>query len=208
MKNSPPTPPDPTAVLDYWLGPEQLTAAAFEPYLERWYASSKDIDADIASRFGALLTSAERGELADWRHQRQGAIALIILLDQFSRNLYRGTPDAFRNDPAALEIARELVAASYYEALPPGWKLLALHPLHHAEDTVAQAQAVQLMRSLDSDCPEDWQAMVSSSLAFFREHAEIISLFGRFPHRNRILGRHSTPDELAFLEKDRRTYGQ
>lgn len=207
-KNSQHTVPDPGPILDYWLGPEQIAAQDFGQFVSRWYASSAKTDAEIASRFGATLASAERGELAAWRTERHGAVALIILFDQFSRNLYRGSADAYRNDPAALGIARQLIDGPHYRALPVGWKVIALHPLHHAEDGAAQSQAVALMTDLASACAEDWQPLISSSLAYFREHAATISRFGRFPHRNKALGRSSTQAELAFLEQDSRTYGQ
>jgi uncharacterized protein (DUF924 family) len=154
---------------------------------------SKDaaLDARMRARFGDLLTRAATNGLPDWRADAPGRLAEIILLDQFSRNIHRDTPLAFAQDALALKLARELVAQGEDSALPLAQRVFAYMPYMHSEDLAAHAEALPLFS----------QAGLEENLRFLRLHTAIIERFGRYPHRNAVLGRLSTPEELAFLQQ-------
>ena len=158
---------------------------------ERWWTSDPQFDAAIRSRFGALRDQAVRGELHGWRDTPEGRLAEIIVLDQFSRNLYREDPRAFAADAMALALAQEAVRIGADQAVPPVQRQFFYMPYQHSESPRIHEIAVQLFESLDD--PE--------SLDFERRHKAIIDRFGRYPHRNRVLGRSSTPEEIAFLRE-------
>lgn len=153
------------------------------------FAKDTALDAAMRERFGATLLAAARGELFGWRATPSGRLAEIVLLDQFSRNLYRDTPGAFAQDAQALTLAQELVASRQDQSLPLAQRIFAYMPYMHSESLLIHAQAVQLFA----------QPGMEGSLAFEYKHKAIIERFGRYPYRNAILGRESTPDELVFL---------
>lgn len=167
----------------------------------RWYLGGAELDAEIRERFGALVAAALDGQLRHWRATPRGRLALILLLDQFTRNIFRGTPRAYAGDPAALALAREALAeegsASSLEE-----RLFMLMPLVHAEDLALQSQAVELARQLLERAPaalsEPWQR----GYARTQHYRSVIERFGRFPQRNAILGRPSSAQELAFLAEE------
>ncbi len=199
-------PPDPTAVLEYWLGDAAHDPRAVSKRTRLWYSS--DPDDTIRRRFGRWLTLAEENDLADWRESPRGSLAEIILLDQFTRNLNRGNPEAFRNDARALDLAESCIEHGQHERLPIMGRVFLYHPFHHAESIVSQDRAVQLFRSLHEAVPGDWQPAVKGFLDYAIGHRDIIYRFGRFPHRNEALGRTSTPDEIEYLQRNHRRYGQ
>jgi uncharacterized protein (DUF924 family) len=149
------------------------------------------LDAAIRQRFGATLEAATRCELFGWRSTTQGRLAEIVVLDQFSRNLFRDTPRAFAQDPLALVLAQELVANGQDRALPPVQLAFAYMPYMHSESAVVQAESVRLFA----------QPGLEDNLNFALRHQEIVLRFGRFPHRNSQLGRTSSAEELAFLSQ-------
>jgi uncharacterized protein (DUF924 family) len=153
------------------------------------FAKDEVLDATLRTRFGATLRSATRGELADWRATPEGRLAEIVVLDQFSRNIYRDTPAAFSQDPQALTLAQELVASGQDQALDLTQRTFAYMPYMHSESLLIHAQALVLFA----------QPGMTTTLAFEARHQAIIARFGRYPHRNAILGRVSTAEELAFL---------
>lgn len=167
-------------VLSFWFG--ELTA-------EQHFAKDAALDARIAERFGTLLRAAERCELAAWRATAGGRLAEIIVLDQFSRNIYRGQASAFANDALALALAQELVAGAHDRQLPVEQRAFAYLPFMHSESLALHAQALVLFE----------QPGLENNLRFERAHLEILQRFGRYPHRNAVLGRTSTAQELAFL---------
>lgn len=203
-----PTDDQARALVEYWVGEEDITPEAFGEKTRLWYFSKPETDEYIREHFGELLSAAERGELDHWADSATGMLALVILLDQFSRNLHRGSPDAFRNDGKAQSLLATFIESGQDESLTVPQKLLLYHPLHHAEDVSLQRLCVEKFRSLAADCDEGWKPVVSETVKFSEEHADIIEQFGRFPHRNVILGRQTTDAEAAFLEKDPRDYGQ
>lgn len=155
------------------------------------FAKDAALDAMMLARFGATLLSASRGELFGWRDSPLGRLAEIVVLDQFSRNIYRGTPQSFAQDPQALTLAQELVATGQDQSLTLAQRTFAYMPYMHSESRLIHRQAVELFS----------QPGLENALTFEHRHQAIIARFGRYPHRNAILRRVSTPAELAFLSQ-------
>jgi len=174
--------PDHRAVLDFWF--DEIDPA-------QWWTSDPAFDALVRERFGDLHRAAVPGELYAWRASAAGRLAEIIVLDQFSRNIHRGTPAAFAADPLALALAQEAVAAAHDQALPTQRRLFFYLPYMHSESALIHEVALTLFRDLG----------LENNLDFERRHKAIIDRFGRYPHRNAILGRTSTAEELRFLEE-------
>ncbi|WP_110673884.1 DUF924 family protein [Salinicola sp. RZ23] len=172
----------PQAVCDFWF--ETLSA-------KQWFAKDAALDGEIAERFGTTLAAAARCELWHWRDSPTGRVAEIVVLDQFSRNVHRDTPAAFAQDPLALALAQELIARGEDTALPLAQRIFAYMPFMHSESLAIHARAVTLF-----DTPG-----MEAQLDYEHRHREIIQRFGRYPHRNAILGRVSTPEEIAFLRQ-------
>ncbi len=155
------------------------------------FAKDETLDAAMRERFGQIHKAAVAGELFMWRVTAEGRLAEIVVLDQFSRNMFRDTPSAFAQDTQALTLAQELVANGYDQKLPIEQRIFAYMPyLMHSESNLIHEQAVLLYSQLGME----------GALAFEQRHKVIIERFGRFPHRNAILGRATTPQERAFLE--------
>jgi uncharacterized protein (DUF924 family) len=169
-------------ILHFWF--EELSE-------KQHFVKDPALDAAIRQRFGATLEAAARCELFGWRSTTQGRLAEIVVLDQFSRNLFRDTPRAFAQDPLALVLAQELVASGQDRALPPVQLAFAYMPYMHSESAVVQAESVRLFA----------QPGLEDNLNFALRHQEIVLRFGRFPHRNSQLGRTSSAEELAFLSQ-------
>lgn len=180
------------APLDFWFLPTEATGyGAPRPV---WFRKSDEFDRSIAERFGAWIERALDGELSDWDAVPEGALARILLLDQFPRNVYRDTPRAFAGDALALRAAEAMLVRGDDRRLMPVQRVFAYLPFEHAEDLPAQARAVALFEALAAAWPEG-----AGYLDYARRHRDVIQRFGRFPHRNVLLGRVSTPEELAFL---------
>lgn len=160
---------------------------------KRWFSKDQALDAEIRARFEALHLSASRGELAAWGESVEGALALLLLLDQFPRNLYRGSPHAYATDGLAVREAERAVARGFDLQTPVELQVFFYLPFEHQEDIEAQRRGVELCRGCDA------RGAHESFLRFALIHLEIIERFGRFPHRNAVLGRVSTPAELEYL---------
>lgn len=172
----------PDEVLTFWFD-------ALEP--AQWFRKDPHLDVEIASRFGPCLTAACRGELWHWRETPAGRLGEIIVLDQFSRNIHRDTSAAFTADPMALVLAQEAVARGDDQCLPPARRAFLYMPFMHSESVVIHEQALRLFD----------QPGLERHLGVERRHRDIILRFGRYPHRNAILDRDSTPEELEFLSR-------
>jgi prolyl oligopeptidase len=187
-------PADAQAVLDFWFGP------AGDPDHTRvrkfWFVKDAATDRAIAERFGPLIERALRGELADWAARPKSALAQILLLDQFTRNVFRDTPRAFAGDAQALRAAGAMVGTRQDEAVPAAWRSFVYLPFEHAESPAVQDEAVRLFTRLAASAPE-----LSEMLDYAHKHRVVVQRFGRFPHRNVILGRQSTAEEVAFLRE-------
>jgi uncharacterized protein (DUF924 family) len=187
-------PAEARAVLDFWFG--ATGTPEHGAWRTLWFEKNAATDRAIAQRFGALIEQALRGELDAWAAQPAGALARIIVLDQFTRNAFRDTPRAFAGDGRALQAARALVDARHDAALTPLERSFAYMPFEHAEALAMQDEAVRLFIGLAAAAPE-----LAESLDYAQRHRAVIARFGRFPHRNAVLGRPSTPEELAFLRE-------
>jgi len=180
-------------VLEFWFG----TTGSAERGRPRkaWFEKSDAFDATIRSRFLATHAAAEAGLLDAWERTPYAALARVIVLDQFPRNMHRGTPRAFATDAKALAAARGLVERGFDAAMVPVERCFAYLPFEHAEDPAMQRRALELFRGLGHDA---WSAL---TLDYAQRHHDVIARFGRFPHRNAILGRASTPEEAEFLRQ-------
>ena len=169
-------------VLDFWFG---------ELSPEQWFTEDAALDKTITSRFSSLHKAATRGELWPWRATASGRLAEIIVLDQFSRNIYRNHPDAFSADSIALVLAQEAVSVEADKVLTPQQLAFLYMPFMHSESLAIHDVAMELFS----------QEGLEREFTFEKRHQQVIERFGRYPHRNTILGRESTSDEVAFLKK-------
>jgi uncharacterized protein (DUF924 family) len=192
VNTEPAIPPDAQAVLDYWFGAPG--SADHGRARELWFRKSEATDREIAQNFGTLVERALRGELDDWSGRPESALARIVLLDQFTRNIFRDTPRAFAGDARALRAATAMVGRRQDEALLPVQRTFVYLPFEHAEGIAMQDESVRLFTRLTLDVPE-----LQDTLDYAHRHREVVRRFGRFPHRNAILGRLSTPEEAVFL---------
>lgn len=186
----------PEVVLAFWLG------APGDPPLakaESWWKKDEAFDREIEARFGETLEAGVRGELSAWRETPRGRLALVVLFDQLSRNMFRGTPRAFAQDALAREIAAAALAAGDDQTLSTMETSFLLMPFMHSEELAEQERCVAGFEGLLRSCAPELRPTLESSLDFARKHRDIVARFGRFPHRNAILGRASTPGESAFL---------
>lgn len=171
---------NPQSILHFWfhsLRPEQ------------WFLADKALDQQISQQFLSVTEAASKGECYEWRYSTYGRLAEIIVLDQFSRNIWRDTPRAFQQDPMALVLAQEAIQSTEYKHLTSAEKQFLLMPYMHSESTMIQKEAVALFSQIDNPSAYKYAVL----------HKEIIDRFGRYPHRNKILGRVSTPEEERFL---------
>lgn len=192
--------PDPELVLDFWFGPGDA-AEILERNGVRWWRADAAFDAEIRERFGAWRERALAGALDAWRATPRGTLALILLLDQFSRNLYRGDARAFAHDALARSWTHALLARGADRELAPLERVFCYLPLEHAEDLRTQDRSVALFAALCEAAPATLRGAFENFLDFARKHREVIARFGRFPGRNAALGRVSTAQEREFLEQ-------
>jgi len=188
----------PEDVLEFWFGPSGAPPLVNST---KWYTKDAAFDREIEERFGELHALAARGALDSWKTTPRGRLALVILLDQFSRNMFRGTSRAFAQDARACEIALDAINAREGEQLTVVERTFLYMPLMHAEDVALQRKGIELFAALEGQAPEELKKYVANGLDYMKKHAEIIERFGRFPHRNETLGRASTPEELEFLKQ-------
>ncbi|MGJ8682568.1 DUF924 family protein [Paraglaciecola sp.] len=172
----------PKQILDFWF-------KEIEP--SKWFVKDLDFDQLLEEKFGCLLKPAQHCELFDWRKTAQGRLAEIIVLDQFSRNIFRDTPQAFASDPLALALAQEAVISGTDQEISAVERNFLYMPYMHSESLIVHEQAVKLFE----------QNGIQPSLEFEIKHKVIIEKFGRYPHRNQILGRESTSEEIEFLRQ-------
>lgn len=192
---------EPERVLAFWF-PDLSGAdhARIVRQFEWWFRGGAD--AAIAERFAPLLERAARGELDHWSVQPRSRLALIIVLDQFPRSLYRDTARAYAQDPKALALALEGIRIGHYAGLQTPWeKTFFLLPLGHSEELAHLERAVALADELAAAAPPEFRKLLEHSASQARGHRDVIARFGRQPHRNAVLGRQSTADELEYLAR-------
>ena len=185
-------------VLRFWLGPPEGSPLA---NATKWYMKDEGFDREIEAHFGAALELGARGGLDAWKTTPRGRLALVIVLDQFSRNVYRNQPRAFAQDARACSSALEAMAAGDESSLTIVERSFLYMPLMHAEDVALQRQCVSKFEQLRDDAAPELRKFAENGLDYARRHADIVERFGRFPHRNAILGRASTPEEIEFLKQ-------
>lgn len=187
------------SLLDWWFGPPGSAAAVAAARHRLWFGYQVEQDQDAALRFGSNCAEALDGGLQDWIAEPQGWLALILLLDQLPRMIYRGTPQAFAGDTRARQLVAEGLARGREQQLAPIERTFIYLVLEHHEALASQVLAVERFRMLlDGAEPED-REVFAGFLDFAEQHRDVIRRFGRFPHRNSILGRDSTPAEQAYL---------
>lgn len=176
-------------ILDFWFTPQRSGAR------DVWFRRDDAFDREIRERFAPALAAGIAGAFGEWCTTPQGALARVVLLDQFTRNAFRDTPDAFAGDAGALATADDAIEKAFDRALDPYERWMLYMPFEHSESLPMQERAVALFRALADE------SGVDAPLPWAERHHEVIRRFGRFPHRNAILGRASTPEETAFLEQ-------
>ncbi|MGH7338153.1 MAG: DUF924 family protein, partial [Myxococcota bacterium] len=175
---------DPRAVLDFWFGDATGDPARAQARQSVWFGASDEMDAEVRQRFGAAIEVAARGELAHWRDAARPALALALLLDQFPRNVWRGTRRAFAHDRQALETARASVSAGHLDELAPIEQAFLILPYEHSESIEAQRECVQLSEQILRAAAPEWRPVLEIYADYARRHHALIERFGRFPHRN------------------------
>lgn len=188
-------------ILEFWFGQAEDDAQVAHAQAALWWQKSAAVDAEVRSRFQALSMAAGAGELNEWARTPRGRLALILLTDQLPRHIWRDQPAAFQFDRIAQQYCMDGLAYGHDRALRPIERVFFYLPLEHAEDAALQQGSVALFRLLAVEAPAPAMRDFASFLQFARRHQEIIARFGRFPHRNAVLGRESSAAELAFLQE-------
>lgn len=179
----------PEDVLEFWFGDRARAL---------WFAKDEGFDDEIRRRFSATHAAALAGRLA-WEDTAEHSLALVLVLDQFSRNMFRGRAEAFAGDPLARAVADRAIARGFDRALHFDRRRFFYLPLEHSEDLADQLRCVALFRSLLEEQDDAWRDQAAEQLRYAELHLDIIERFGRFPHRNQLLGRATTPEEASFL---------
>jgi uncharacterized protein (DUF924 family) len=186
-------------VLDFWFGAAPLDEAGMMAKITRWFRGGPEMDAEVRQRFGAAVEAALAGELDGWAGASRSRLALILVLDQFTRNVFRGDPRTHAGDAKAQRLATEALETGLDRDLDFIERLFLAMPLLHAEDLALQRRGVAYDEALGSAAPPVYRTMEAMHREQSRKYLGVIERFGRFPHRNALLGRASTPDEIAFL---------
>lgn len=185
---------------EYWFGTISASPEYFNERSDLWYGGSHEQDVEIKERFGQDLQNAILETNLHWAEQSAGALVLVVLLDQFSRHVFRKSARAFAQDPLARAIAYRSVNQKLDEELSVPERLFLYHPFHHSESLDDQDYGIQLVETMESASHEEWKDHINESLDFFRGHRDVIARFGRFPHRNEVLERTSTEEEVDYLK--------
>ncbi len=192
---------NPDSILDFWFGAETGDSETAQARKKLWWSKDEAVDAEIRRRYAALVDAAAAGQHDAWLDHARGRLALILLFDQFPRNMYRDTPRAFAFDPQASRLALDGIAAGADRSLRAIERVFFYLPLEHSESAELQARCVALFTALAAGVPESDRKTFSGYVDYAVRHRDVIHRFGRFPHRNRILGRASTPEEIEFLQQ-------
>ena len=195
-------------IVAFWFGSSLESPEVASGRRDWWYKGGAPVDDDIRARFGELVPQACARELMAWQSTPDGALALILLLDQFTRNLYRNTPQAYAGDACAFEIVTWAIEQKLDIALPPVSRIWLYHPFHHAEDVEDQDRGLVLLNELRQEALAEWHPYVERSIEGWTRHRNIVACFGRFPHRNAVLARDSTNKEHEFLKANGEAFGQ
>ncbi len=196
------------AILAFWFKEQELTAPQIDRRMDIWFGEDPVFDAEVKQQFANDVERASEGKLDHWAAEPLGRLALILLIDQFRRNIYRGTVEAFAKDKLALKLCVEGAIEKKDKGLTPIQKVFFYMPLQHAESAKVQAKAVALYNRLAESVSPTFQETFLVCAQFAELHRDIIDQFGRFPHRNKLLGRANTPEEDEYLAGDSPDFGQ
>jgi len=194
-------------VRQFWFGDTCVSPASLPDHQARWFLPDATIDSAVRNRFGTLPDQAMSGTLPHGPDNPADLLALVLILDQFPRQMFRNTPRAFAYDPVARAISITMIDKALFKDLHPVEQAFVLLPLEHSEDLSDQSHSLQLHETLASQCPPPYRPFIENALDYAHRHYAIIKRFGRFPHRNAILNRVSTEDEKQFLAEGGDTFG-
>jgi len=195
-------------ILTFYLGGSADDADAMRACVDRWFNVDRKLDQLVQSRYGNAIDDAIGGAFADWQESAEGALALILLLDQLPRNAYRGSAKAFAGDERARAVALLAQERSYPDSVPLFARVFFMMPFEHAEDPGLQQRYVAGCELIHGRAPKPFHTLTAEVVQVGKEHCAVISQFGRFPHRNALLGRESTDEERAWLADNRHAWGQ
>ena len=198
---------EPVDVIAYWLGDTESDPAAAHARNRFWYRATIQIDCAIKDRFEDVHASIRNGRLLHWGEGAEGALAVVIVLDQFSRNMYRGQREAFGQDSLARAITVRALDREFDDQLSVPGKVFLCHPFTHSESPIDQDRAVNTYELMVDRVSDDWKPFVQSFVNHAKGHRDLIQRFGRFPHRNAAMLRQSTTEEESYLRSASR-YGQ
>jgi len=196
------------AIIGFWFREQELTAPQIDHRMDIWFGEDDVFDHECKKEFFDDVTAASEGKLGHWAHEPRGRLALILLLDQFRRNIYRNTADAFAKDNVALKLCVEGAMAKKDQGLVPIQRAFFYMPLQHAESKKVQAKSVELFSRLAESVSPTYRETFETISQFAELHRDIIEQFGRFPHRNKLLNRENTPEENEYLSGDSPDFGQ
>ena len=189
-----------TDVYSYWFGDGPINTTAYAQSRNKlWFGKDLNVDVEMGAKFSSWLFQPPDPQLQRWKIDRRGTVALVVLHDQFPRNIYRGTAKMYAWDLFALEMAREALSQGVHESMSIFEALFLILPFEHSEKLSDQQESVQLFSDLRDRCPPDLISFGDDILNYAIRHLDIVESFGRFPHRNKILGRTSTRAEVEFL---------
>jgi len=188
-------------VIAFWFGDLDDEGLAAPETSIRWFKKDLAFDREIVERFGGLIEALAAGEGEGWRETAQGALAYIIVLDQFTRNAYRGTGRMYAADVRALAATVDAIEGGLDSELPTAHRVFLYMPLMHCEREGAQHRCVEVFEALAAELSGKGKEQAEANLDYAKQHRDIVVRFGRFPHRNELLDRESTPEELAFLDE-------
>ncbi len=194
------------SVLEFWFGDGSESPETAAERRLRWFQADPAFDDAIRRRFGDLPSSALRGGLDAWKLEARSSLALVLVLDQFPRNIFRGTAESFAYDSLAGDVTAAALSRGFDDELSPIEATFLYLPLEHAEDLESQDRCVSLFGKLLDRVPDEERPLFEATLTFAVSHREIIARFGRFPHRNAVLGRPSSDEETAYLDAGGETF--
>ncbi len=188
-------------VLSFWIGELDSDGNVNDDARSRWFQKNPDFDQEIKQKFEPLVDRASQNQLREWQEESRSSAALVVLLDQFKRNLYRESAKAFESDPLALEVSVQSIQKGYDQELSIYERYFLYMPFMHSEDREVQKESLKLFESLVASSTNSQKKMFESVYEYAVRHKEIVDKFGRYPHRNSWIGRESTSEEIEFLKK-------
>ena len=194
------------SILRFWFGTAADDLEVAEQCANMWWKKNPQVDAEIRERFSGVVDAASSGQCDAWLSSARGRLAMIVLTDQFPRNMYRDTPRAFAFDSLALSWTKQGISSGVDQTLRPIERIFFYMPLEHSESIEDQQRAVALTTDLAASVSSEKRKLFEGFVDFAIRHRDIVQRFGRFPHRNAILGRISTPEEKQFLEQPRSSF--